>query len=192
MAVSAQPKEPAAAVPATNAQPQMAAPPGLAKERLDKLPLSMQTRANFNVKAVTQKTPEYQEIKEVVDGLVKALSTKDAALFKKLHVDDGSLVYYGPPAVTVKTLGSRQYAELCINCLEPFEKVDVRTNNDMDIRLSGPLAVVTLTGTNRLVPKQGKPTESKWRWTLTLENTQGQWLVGHEHFSFASAPTAVQ
>jgi hypothetical protein len=50
--------------------------------------------------------------------------------------------------------------------------------------MAGPVAFVTLTGSNHNVRLDGTESTSQWRWTMALERTgQSTWVIGHEHLS---------
>ena len=153
-------------------------------EEPDRMSLAMRTRSSFQVAAVPRASPEYQDVTKTVMGVVAALNAKDAAAMKSYYVPETSLELYGPPNVSPKTKGPLHHADLCIECLKAMKQMKTTTNDDLEIRISGPLAVAAMTGVNEGTDENGNMGRSNWRWTLVLERVKNRWLISHEHLSF--------
>lgn len=153
-------------------------------EQPERLGLALQTRTAFQVVAVPRNSPEQEDVARTVMGVIAALNAKDLEALKANYVQETSLELYGPPQVSPRTKGTRHHAELCIECLKAMKQMKTTANDDLSVRLSGPLAVATLTGVNEGMDENGNMGKGHWRWTVVLERMRNKWLISHEHLSF--------
>jgi ketosteroid isomerase-like protein len=120
---------------------------------------------------------------QVLDGVLKAISAKDAKAMARFYSPAGNNLFFGPADKGV-TRGSESYINGLARSFKDLKTFEAKRNDDVQVRLSGNLAVATLTGTNTVVDAKGERGTASWRWTVELERSGNKWLITHDHLSF--------
>lgn len=131
------------------------------------------------VSPISRKEPE-TEIREQIEGFVRALQSKD--LFKMMS-------FYAPDVATfavlapLKRFGREAYAEMWRNPLSIMEKPIEFEIRNLNITASENLGFChALSRMNFTV--NGKKEPGMWvRWTGCFRKIDGNWLISHEHAS---------
>ena len=67
--------------------------------------------------------------------------------------------------------------------LAGYKSAKFTVNDDADVHSHGDLVWATATVKNEMTNKSGKVEMGNFRWTVVFENTDGKWLIVHEHVS---------
>lgn len=67
--------------------------------------------------------------------------------------------------------------------LAGYKSAKFTVNDDAAIHTQGDLVWATATVSNEMTNKAGKVEMGNFRWTVVFENTDGKWLIVHEHVS---------
>lgn len=126
-------------------------------------------------------------VSKVIDGVMEALSNKDAKSLVRYYATDVESSILGD-AATPGAKGSANYVETMDKEFAGIRRIKVLPNNDIKIKVSGNLASVSLTGTNDMVGVSGVRQVSPWRWSIQLEKRTGNWMIINEHLSFTRDP----
>lgn len=122
----------------------------------------------------------------VIDGVLKAITARDAKAMSRYYSPSGNNLFFGPVNKGVAR-GSAEYIRELSKSLSSVKSFEAKRNDDVQVRLSGNLAVATLTGTNTVVTAKEERGSSPWRWTVELERGKGgNWLITHDHISFTA------
>lgn len=146
-------------------------------------------------------------ITEVIQGVVAELNGTGANL-GAYYLADRQAVFFGPPSsgpeltrtvtfdqeseeiIQTGVIAGSEVSQVLASCLASFaeqgQPVTLRINEDLNVRVSGPLAFATLTGINTVAATHSA---APWRWTLILERVQvgttQRWMIVHDHLSFS-------
>lgn len=148
------------------------------------------------------------EIAQVIQKVLGELNGTGANL-DAYYLADNRSVYFGPPAAGPELVRTFEFDDGVVEeliqtgvvrggevsatlsaCLISFSEngmpVTVSANNDLSVRVAGPIAYATLTGVNAF---QASHSATPFRWTLILEEVQvggtQRWVVVHDHMSFS-------
>jgi len=121
----------------------------------------------------------------VIDGVIKAIGNKDPKAMMRYYSPSGSNLFFGQTPKGVAR-GGEEYVRELGKIFNNIKTIDVKRNDDVQVRMSGNLAVATLTGVNNVVNTEGQRGSSPWRWTVELErgNANSSWQITHDHLSF--------
>lgn len=123
----------------------------------------------------------------VVDGVIKAIGAKDPKAMMRYYSSSGSNLFFGQTPQGV-TRGGEDYVRQLSRTFENIKSIEIKRNDDVQVRMSDNLAVATLTGVNNVVNAKGQRGSSPWRWTVEMERTGNQWQITHDHLSFYEDP----
>lgn len=124
----------------------------------------------------------------VIDGVIKAISAKDGKKMMTYYSSAGSNLFFGPTSRGIAR-GGEEYVRELSRMFDNIKSIEVKRNDDVQVRIAGNLAVASLTGENRVTNAQGQTGTSPWRWTVELEKGKGgQWQITHDHLSFFGDP----
>jgi ketosteroid isomerase-like protein len=124
------------------------------------------------------KVDPVSEIRNSIDGFIRALESKDL---------DAILTYYAPDIVAfdmmppLQYLGIKSWGEVWKRSLDMMKgeiKAEIR---DLSIDVNGDLAICH--GLNHFVLTGEDNVDMWFRWTASMRQINGKWLVTHEHTS---------
>jgi ketosteroid isomerase-like protein len=76
-----------------------------------------------------------------------------------------------------------EYAKGAKALLAGYKSAKFTVNDDAEIHVHGDLVWVTATVADQMTTTAGKVQMGNFRWTGVFENTDGKWLIVHEHVS---------
>lgn len=120
----------------------------------------------------------------VVEGVLQAISNKDKDGILRHYSKDPENQFFNAALPELKDLGAEIYITRLVDLMKSMRSIKAIHNNDMQIKVSGKLAIVSLTGRNEVVTAQGVEASGPWRWTVQLEKQGNTWLITHDHLSF--------
>jgi len=128
-----------------------------------------------------------KSVMAAIDGVIKAIGDKDSKALLEHYSPAGNNLFFGQTKEGV-TRGGENYVRQLSTVFANIKTIQVKRNDDVQLRVSGNLAVASLTGVNNVVNAAGKKGASPWRWTVELERTGGKWMISHDHLSFYNDP----
>ena len=132
--------------------------------------------------ALAQNSGAEQEVRKLVSEMDRAVVKNDVAYFERVLADD--YVFAGTDG-RAKTR-AEVLAEIRREAEKPTYKVTANTSEDVRVRVSGDMAVVTSTFRMTTVGPESNPWEphdDTGRYTTVLQRRGGRWLVVAEHFT---------
>ncbi len=134
--------------------------------------------------AFAQTSKDEQEILKIHSSLEQAFLKKDAAVFERIFADD--YVYSNPYG---KMFNRAQGLEdLRKEWTNANYKILTSTSDDLKVKVSGNMALVTGNWTATTVPPDdanAEPHKDTGRYTGVYEKRNGKWLLVAEHYSEA-------
>ncbi|HXO42861.1 MAG TPA: DUF6073 family protein [Thermoanaerobaculia bacterium] len=125
----------------------------------------------------------------VLKGVLKAIENKDAEGMLRYYSKSTSAIFFGVTP-EVATHGGEAYVKALSAMFANIRSIKPVPDDDIQVKVSGNLAVASLTGTNVVVDNQGRRGSSPWRWTVQLEKADGGWMITHDHLSLVEDQNA--
>jgi ketosteroid isomerase-like protein len=127
---------------------------------------------------ITEKTraTEEAEVRQVIDGLVRAVRAKDL---------DGAMAFYSPDIVSFDIEPPLQYVNtkhwnLTFAAYQGPIDYEMR---DLSVTAVDDLAFAHSLNHVRGTLKNGRRTDMWVRWTACFRRTKGKWMIAHDHVS---------
>jgi ketosteroid isomerase-like protein len=131
-----------------------------------------------------QNNKDVQEILKIHNSLDQAFLKSDIAVFERVMADD--YVYSNPYGKMFNRAGNLE--EMRKEIAKPTFKVLTATSDDLKVKVSGNMALVTGNWTSTTVPPDNpnaEPHKDTGRFTGVYEKRNGKWMLVAEHFSEA-------
>jgi ketosteroid isomerase-like protein len=125
---------------------------------------------------------------QTLQNVMKAISAKQPEQMQRYYSKGADTVFFGNFAAGEKQRGGQNEVASLSKMFANIDTIQVVPDRDPRISISGKLAVVALTGTNVVTNREKLRGESRWRWTVELEQQGNQWLITHDHLSFFDNP----
>ena len=122
-----------------------------------------------------------------VRGVTDAITNKDLDGMAKHYASAGNVLFFGNDQAKM-VRGGPNYVQALSETLKNVKSIKVTPDDNPDVKVSGKLAVVAMTGVNEVVDNDGKKGSNAWRWTVELEQTGNEWKITHDHLSFVADP----
>jgi ketosteroid isomerase-like protein len=135
--------------------------------------------------AFAQNSKDAPEILKIHNGLDQAFVKGDIAFFERVLADD--FVYSGPDGKMLNR--ARNLEEMRSWAVKPDLKVLTLTSDNVKVKISGNVALVTGNWTSTNVPADNlnaEPHKDTGRYTGVYEKRGGKWLLIAEHYSEAA------
>ncbi len=128
------------------------------------------------------RTAAGETIKGVINGVQKAINSRDKKAMIQYYVSDKNALLVGPFSGSgkggQKIYSNRaEYVDNLWRLFDNIEKFQTTPNNDIKISYFEGGANAVLTGRNDVVDKKGNSSSSDWVWTVQLENRNNNWLI---------------
>ncbi|HEX8090315.1 MAG TPA: nuclear transport factor 2 family protein [Blastocatellia bacterium] len=127
---------------------------------------------------------ESRAVAQVVEAVLQAISNKDKDGILRHYAKDPENQFFNAALPELKENGAERYITKLVGLMKNMRSIKAIPNDDMQVKVSGNLAIVSLTGRNEIVTDQGVEVSGPWRWTVQLEKQANNWLITHDHLSF--------
>jgi uncharacterized protein (TIGR02246 family) len=134
--------------------------------------------------AFAQNSKDEQEILKIHASLDQAFLKNDIAVFERVMADD--YVYSNPYGKMFNR--AQNLEEMRKEIAKPTFKALTSTSDDLKVKVSGNMALVTGNWTSTTVPPDNanaEPHKDTGRYTGVYEKRNGKWMLVAEHFSEA-------
>jgi uncharacterized protein (TIGR02246 family) len=122
-------------------------------------------------------------VADVVKNVFNAISDKSAEKMLSFYDKSPDNVFFNT-SVGKEIRGAETYVNTLAKMFSQIRTIKVIPDNDMNVVVSGPLAVVTATGINDVVDNEGHRGTGPWEVTIQLQKRGDRWLITHDQFSF--------
>lgn len=129
-------------------------------------------------------------VENVIMGVLKGVSNKDAQAMLRYYDQSAPGLFFGMSVDGPKKLSAADHVQAMSLQFANINSIHAVPNDDLTIRVSGPLATAALTGRNIVVNNDGVRLESLWRWSVVLEQKGTGWLITQDHIDFFIDPNA--
>lgn len=141
-------------------------------------------------RAKPARTSAQLAVENVIMSVLNAVSNKDAQGMLRHYDQSAPGLFFGMSVDGPKKLSAADHVQTMSLQFANLRSIQAVANDDLTVRVSGPLATAALTGRNIVVNNDGVRLESLWRWTSVLEMRSTGWLITQDHIDFFIDPNA--
>jgi ketosteroid isomerase-like protein len=141
-------------------------------------------------RAKSAQTGAQSAVQNVIMGVLNGVSNKDAQAMLRYYDQSTSGIFFGMSVDGLRKFSAAEHVQTMSLQFANIRSIQAVPNDDLSVRVSGPLATAALTGRNIVVNNDGQKLESLWRWTAVLEQKGTGWLITHDHIDFFIDPNA--